>query len=108
MTMDPFFGEIRIFGGTFAPRGWASCDGQLLPIVQNQPLFSILGTTYGGDGKLLFALPDLRGRAAIHASPEIPQGKGQQPVKVTSGDTAQPGYLALRFIIALSGVLPPR
>ena len=64
--MDPFLAEIKLFGGNFAPRGWAYCDGQLLPISQYSALFSILGTTYGGDGRTTFALPDLRGRAAIH------------------------------------------
>ena len=62
---DPFVGEIRIFGGTFAPVGWALCQGQLLPIAQNQALFSLLGTTYGGDGRVTFALPDLRGRVVM-------------------------------------------
>lgn len=65
--MDPFLGQITIFAGNFAPRGWALCDGQLLPISQYSALFSILGTTYGGDGRTTFALPDLRGRAPIHA-----------------------------------------
>ena len=64
--MEPFIGQISIFGGNFAPRGWAFCDGQLLPISQNQALFSILGTTYGGDGRTTFALPDLRGRFPMH------------------------------------------
>lgn len=64
--MDPFIGEIVMFGGNFAPRGWAFCQGQLLAISSNSALFSILGTTYGGDGRTTFALPDLRGRAAIH------------------------------------------
>ncbi|WP_420573820.1 phage tail protein [Kordia sp.] len=64
--MDPFIGEIVMFGGNFAPRGWALCNGQLLAISQNSALFSILGTTYGGDGRTTFALPDLRGRSAIH------------------------------------------
>ncbi|CAM1368856.1 Microcystin-dependent protein [Tenacibaculum sediminilitoris] len=63
--MDPFIGEIVMFGGNFAPRGWAFCDGQLLSIAQNTALFSILGTTYGGDGRTTFALPDLRGRTPI-------------------------------------------
>lgn len=63
---EPFLGEIRTFGFTFAPRGWASCDGQLLPIAQHQALFALLGTTYGGDGRTTFALPDLRGRVAVH------------------------------------------
>lgn len=63
--MDPFLAEITLFAGNFAPRGWAFCSGQLLPISQNSALFSLLGTTYGGDGRTTFALPDLRGRVAI-------------------------------------------
>lgn len=74
--MDPFIGQIIMFGGNFAPRGWAFCDGQILPISQNTALFSILGTTYysndPGDGRTTFALPDLRGRVPIHAG----QGPG--------------------------------
>jgi len=65
--IEPFIGEICMFAGNFAPRGWALCDGQLLPIAQNTALFSLLGTTYGGDGRTIFALPDLRGRVPIHA-----------------------------------------
>ncbi len=64
--MEPFLAQIIMFGGNFAPRGWAFCDGQLLPISSNQALFSLLGTTYGGDGRTTFALPDLRGRVAMH------------------------------------------
>ena len=63
---DPFVAEIRIFPFNFAPTGWAFCDGQLLPLSQNTALFSLLGTTYGGDGKSTFALPDLQGNAAMH------------------------------------------
>lgn len=63
---DQFVAEIRIFPFNFAPKGWAMCNGQLLPISQNTALFSLLGTTYGGDGKSTFALPDLQGRAAMH------------------------------------------
>ena len=63
---EPFLAEIRMFAGNFAPRGWAFCDGQLLPINQNQSLYSLLGTTYGGDGRTTFGLPDLRGRASLH------------------------------------------
>ncbi|MCB1860779.1 MAG: phage tail protein [Gammaproteobacteria bacterium] len=62
----PFIGEIVMFGGNFAPRSWALCDGQLLSISQNTALFSILGTTYGGDGRTTFGLPDLRGRVPMH------------------------------------------
>jgi microcystin-dependent protein len=69
---DPFIGEIRMFGGTFAPAGWAFCDGQLQPISQNDTLFNLIGTTYGGDGQETFALPDLQGRVPVHAG----QGPG--------------------------------
>ena len=70
-AQEPILGEIRMFAGNFAPIGWAFCQGQLLPIAQNQALFSLLGTTYGGDGRTSFALPDLRGR--------VPVGFGQGP-----------------------------
>ncbi len=63
--MEPFIGQVMLFAGNFAPRGWAFCDGKLLTIAQNTALFSILGTIYGGDGRTTFALPDLRGRVAI-------------------------------------------
>src|SRR5213078_3822554 len=64
--MDPFVAEVRIFPFTFPPKGWAFCDGQILPISQNTALFSLLGTTYGGNGQTTFALPDLRGRIPLH------------------------------------------
>ena len=70
-AQEPILGEIRMFAGNFAPYGWAFCQGQLLPIAQNTALFSLLGTTYGGDGRTTFALPDLRGR--------VPVGFGQGP-----------------------------
>ena len=70
--MDPFVGEIRAFGFNFAPRGWALCQGQLLPITQNTALFALLGTQYGGDGRSTFALPNLQGRVPINAG----QGPG--------------------------------
>jgi microcystin-dependent protein len=69
---DPFVAEIRIFGFNFAPTGWAQCNGQLLPISQNTALFSLLGTTYGGNGKSTFALPDMQGNAPMHPG----QGQG--------------------------------
>lgn len=69
---EPFVGEIRMFAGNFAPRGWAFCDGQLLAVSQNDALFSLLGTIYGGDGRTTFGLPDMRGRLPIHAG----QGPG--------------------------------
>ena len=70
--MDPFVAEIRVFPFNFAPKGWAFCNGQILPISQNTALFSLLGTTYGGDGKSNFALPNLQGSAAMHPG----QGQG--------------------------------
>ena len=72
---EPFLAEIRIVGFNFAPRGWASCDGQILPINQNQALFSLLGTVYGGDGRTSFGLPDLRGRTPIHVGNSHRQGE---------------------------------
>jgi microcystin-dependent protein len=63
---QPYVGEIRMFGGNFAPAGWMFCEGQLLPISENETLFQLIGTTYGGDGQSTFALPDLRGRVPIH------------------------------------------
>src|SRR3989442_10846657 len=63
---QPFVGEIRMFAGNFAPAGWMFCDGQLLPISENETLFNLIGTTYGGDGQSTFALPDLRGRVPLH------------------------------------------
>lgn len=69
---EPFVGEVRMFGGSFAPAGWAMCQGQLMPISQNETLFNLIGTTYGGDGQSTFALPDLQGRMPLHAG----QGPG--------------------------------
>lgn len=76
--MEPFLAQITIFAGNFAPRGWAFCDGQILQISQNQALFSLLGTTYGGDGRTTFGLPDLRGRAAVHEG----DGPGLAPLRL--------------------------
>lgn len=67
---QPYIGEIRLFAGNFAPVGWAFCDGSILPISQNEALFNLIGTTYGGDGQSTFALPDMRGRVPVH------QGQG--------------------------------
>ena len=69
---EPFIGEIRMFGGNFAPAGWAFCQGQLMPISENDALFTLIGTTYGGDGQETFGIPDLQGRAPMHAG----QGPG--------------------------------
>ncbi len=72
---EPFLAEIRIVGFNFAPRGWAFCDGQILPINQNQSLYSLLGTTYGGDGRTSFALPEMRSRTPIHVGNGHQQGQ---------------------------------
>jgi microcystin-dependent protein len=78
---EPFLGEIKIISWNFPPKGWAFCNGQLLPINQNQALFSILGTTYGGDGRVNFALPNLQGRTPVHVGNGILLGE-------TGGETA--------------------
>ena len=87
---DPFVAEIRMFAGNFAPNGWAFCDGSILSIALNTALFSLLGTTYGGDGRTTFALPDLRGRAPMHAgdgpglsSRSLGESAGTETVTIT-------------------------
>ena len=88
---DPFIGEIRLFAGNFAPRFWAFCDGQILPISQNTALFSLLGTIYGGDGRTTFALPDFRDRVPMHHG----QGPGLSLRDIgESGGSAQVTLLA--------------
>lgn len=92
---DPFIGEIRMFGGNFAPAGWAFCNGQLVAISENDALFTLIGTTYGGDGQETFALPDLQGRAPVHVGqgPNISQNyqlgekAGAEQVTITSATT---------------------
>jgi microcystin-dependent protein len=109
--MDPILGTIVMFSGSFAPRGWAFCDGSLLSIGTNTALFSIIGNTYGGDGKTTFALPDLRGRVPLG----VGEGPGLTPCSLGQagtggggqGDKGQP-FLGINFIIALEGVYPPR
>jgi microcystin-dependent protein len=83
----PYLAQISITGFNFAPRGWATCDGQLLPINQNQALFALLGTQFGGNGVQTFSLPDLRGRSAIHRSATLPVGQsvGAETVTLTAG-----------------------
>lgn len=87
---EPFIGEIMLVGFNFAPRGWAFTDGQILPINQNQSLYSLLGTTYGGDGRTSFALPDLRGRTPIHKSDnhQLGQKGGAETVTLTTNELA--------------------
>ena len=79
---QPYIGEIRMFGGNFAPAGWAFCNGQLLPIAENDALFTLIGTTYGGDGQETFGLPNLQGRAPVH------QGTGSGGSVYTLGEAA--------------------
>jgi len=131
-SADPFLGEVILFAGNFAPRGWAFCEGQLLPISQNTALFSILGTTYGGDGRTTFALPDLRGRVVMHpkqgpglSSYRLGQKGGSETATlvpagkkgsfVVSGNTGKSQSLnnvqpfhTLNYIIAVQGIFPSR
>jgi microcystin-dependent protein len=82
---EPFLGEVRVFSFNFAPKGWAMCNGQLMPINQNQALFSILGVTYGGDGRVTFALPNLQGRVPVHVGNGILLGQsGGEPTHTLS------------------------
>lgn len=94
---EPFLAEIRIFAGTFAPRNWAFCDGQIIPISQNTALFSLIGTTYGGDGRSTTALPNLQGRAPMHpgrgpglTSRQLGQRGGTEVVTLAEGQ--MPGH----------------
>jgi microcystin-dependent protein len=86
---QPYVGEIRIFAGNFAPAGWMFCEGQLLPISENETLFQLIGTTYGGDGQSTFGLPDLRGRIPVHQGPgfQLAQTGGTEEVTLTVQQT---------------------
>ena len=88
---EPFLGQIAVFAFAFPPKGWARCDGQILSIAQNQALFALLGTTYGGNGVNTFALPDLRGRVAMHTSAghTIGEHGGQEAVTLTAAQMPQ-------------------
>lgn len=115
---EPFIGEIRMFAGKSTPRAWAPCDGQLLPVSQNDALFSLLGTMYGGDGRTTFALPDLRGRIPVGAESgkkptDIRQGaKGGGQYVLKSRDAGKSvrttPTLAIRYLISLYGIFPSR
>ena len=87
---EPFLAEIKMVGFNFAPRGWAFCDGQILPINQNQSLYSLMGTTYGGDGRTSFGLPDLRSRTPVHKgkSYQLGQKGGAETVTLTAAEIA--------------------
>lgn len=104
MSSEPFFGEIQTFSFGFAPRGFALCNGQLLPINQNQALFSLLGTTYGGDGQTNFSLPNLQGRTPIHFGGSsgivLGQAGGQEAVTLTSTQAAHQHRLRATSVAA--------
>ena len=112
ISAEPMIGEVRWVAFNFAPRNWAFCNGQILPISQNQALFSLLGTTYGGDGRTTFALPDMRTAVAMHAGAitnrQVRLGqKSKVSNKVKPSDQGVPA-LALNCIIALQGIYPSR
>jgi len=94
---QPYIGEIRMFGGNFAPAGWMFCEGQLLPISENEALFQLLGTTYGGDGQSTFGLPDLRGRLPVHQGPgfQLAEAGGAESVTLTSNQIPNHSHPAL-------------
>jgi microcystin-dependent protein len=93
---DPYLSEIRMMSFNFAPKGWAFCNGQLLPINQNQALFALLGTTYGGDGRVTFGLPDLRGRVPTHTGngQTLGQRAGEESHTLAISEMAQHNHLA--------------
>lgn len=92
VVAEPFLAEIRILSFSFAPRGWALCNGQLLPINQNQALFSLLGTTFGGDGRVNFALPNLQGRTPLHVGDGLVLGTAGGAQNVTLSPTQLPSH----------------
>ncbi|MBJ7309365.1 phage tail protein [Rugamonas sp. CCM 8940] len=112
---SPYLGEIRIMSSTVVPKGWARCEGQIMPINQNQALFSLMGTRYGGDGRVTFALPDLRGRVPIHMGLGHVQGERGGAAEHTLSSSELPGHnhrlsmsSALANSGAPSGALPGR
>ena len=111
---DPFVAEIRMFPFNFAPKGWAFCDGQLLPLSQNTALFSLLGTTYGGDGKSTFALPDLQGSVPMQPGQgqglslrDLGQMSGSQFVTLLESEMPAHTHFVMAQNIALGGVAQP-
>lgn len=112
--MDFFIGQIALFSFSFVPKGWAACNGQLLPINRYQALFSLIGTTYGGDGRTTFAVPDLRGRIPVHrgnGSSLAPQAlAGQTPVRGADQAENPPsrGIVTINVCICVDGLYPTR
>lgn len=107
---EPFMAEIKIMSFNFPPKGWALCNGQLLPINQNQALFSLLGTTYGGDGRVNFALPDLRGRVPVHRVPgtyDMGQKGGETAHTVTASEMPTHAHAVSASATATGGVSAP-
>jgi microcystin-dependent protein len=109
-AQDAMLGEVKLFAGTFTPRGWAFCEGQLLQVSEYSALFSIIGTTYGGDGRTTFALPDLRGAVPVgagfsNANNTLTPGT---EVKIGRGDQNGVKGLGMHYIIATSGIFPSR
>ena len=105
---EPFLSEIRIMSFSFAPRGWALCNGQLLPINQNQALFSLLGTTFGGDGRVNFALPNLQGRTPIHVGSGHTLGEqgGEQAHTVSIAEVPTHTHIVNASTLTADNVLP--
>lgn len=113
---EPYIGQLMCVGYSFSIRGWANCDGQILPTSQHSALFSLFGTTYGGDGESTFGLPDLRGRVPVHAGqgPDLPvytQGeKGGRAGAIRSDEVnysvRTQAYLVMRWLVALQGIYP--
>jgi microcystin-dependent protein len=105
---EAFLAEIRIVSFNFAPRGWAFCDGQILPINQNQSLYSLLGTVYGGDGRTTFALPDMRGRTPIHVGDNHAQGQklGEHTHTLSIAETPQHNHVASNTSVAADNTDP--
>ena len=105
---QPYVGEIRIFAGNFAPAGWLFCEGQLLPISENETLFQLIGTTYGGDGQSTFALPDLRGRVPIHQGGGVTLAEtgGVEDVTLTVQQTPAQTHQVLATGNAATGTAP--
>jgi len=110
--MESFIGQVNLFAGTFAPRGWAFCQGQLMSIRENSTLFAVIGSNYGGDGVTTFGLPDLRTRVplGIGNGPGLPETSvgAQGVVNERKGTSAQLGTLGMNYIICLEGVFPLR